>query len=69
MSQLTEGHANMPALTPLTLVTAAFYPMVIALVMIVSIVTGWGRRFESAGGAPVKRIKDIEPFEQETITL
>lgn len=66
MSQLTEGHENMPTLTPLTLMTAAFYPMAIALVMTVSIITGWGRRFESAGGAPVKRITDIDDSEQQS---
>lgn len=69
MSQLSEGHANMPALSPLALFAAAFYPMSIALVMTVSIITGWGRTFESAGGIPVKRIRDIEPSLDESPTV
>lgn len=54
ISQLTEGHEGMPALTPVEVAVTAFYPIVIFLVMVFSVATGWGRTFEGEDGEPVK---------------
>ncbi|WP_427870788.1 Na+/H+ antiporter NhaC family protein [Leucobacter luti] len=61
INQLTGGYDNMPVISPVAASAVAFYPIVLTLVMIFSIVTGWGRRFESVNGEPVKRVEDIVP--------
>lgn len=49
---LTMGF-DVPPLTPVELASAAVYPMVLTVVMIVAVATGWGRRFEAPDGQPV----------------
>ncbi|MBB2997675.1 Na+/H+ antiporter NhaC family protein [Paeniglutamicibacter cryotolerans] len=61
ISQLTTGVEGMPAISPITVAFVSFYPIMFSAVMIFSIITGWGRRFESANGVPVKRFEDIVP--------
>lgn len=61
INQLTTGVEGMPVISPVTVAFVSFYPMLFSVVMIFSIITGWGRRFESANGVPVKRIEDIVP--------
>jgi len=43
-----------PPLTPVDLFFSAAYPLVLTVVMIIAIVTGWGRRFEGEGGKAVR---------------
>lgn len=52
-SLLTADLPDAPALSPMGLFVGTFYPMVLTVVMLVSIVTGWGRRFEGQDGASV----------------
>lgn len=50
----TQGYEGVPALSIFVILTAAFYPFVLGLVMIFAIITGWGRRYEGEGGAELK---------------
>ncbi|MBC9937084.1 MULTISPECIES: Na+/H+ antiporter NhaC family protein [unclassified Leucobacter] len=61
INQLTTNVEGMPVISPVTAAFVSFYPIMFSLVMIFSIVTGWGRRFESINGEPVKRFEDIVP--------
>jgi len=45
-------------LTTYELFSTAFYPLVLTVVMIVAIVTGWGRRFEGEDGRAVRHQAD-----------
>lgn len=54
ISQLTEGQESMPALAPVEVAATAFYPIVLFIVMVISVATGWGRTFEGADGTPTK---------------
>lgn len=47
---LTTGYDPVPALSTFELFPATLYPLVLTAVMIVSVWTGWGRRFEGADG-------------------
>ncbi|TQS70750.1 Na+/H+ antiporter NhaC family protein [Rhodobacteraceae bacterium] len=49
---LTSGYENAPALTTFALFPVTFYPLVLTGVMIVSVLTGWGRVFEGPDGEP-----------------
>lgn len=54
-SQLTEGYGDgVPELAALSIFTAAFYPLILTVVTLVAVLTGWGRRFEGEDGAPVR---------------
>lgn len=56
-SQLTQGLGDgVPGLTSVAVLTTSFYPLILTVVMIVSILTGWGRRFEGADGEPVREL-------------
>lgn len=56
-SQLTQGLGDgIPGLTSVAVFPAALYPLILTVVMIVSILTGWGRRFEGVGGEPVRKL-------------
>jgi Na+/H+ antiporter NhaC len=56
-SQLTQGLGDgVPGLTSLEVFPAALYPLILTVVMIVSILTGWGRRFEGVDGEPVRTL-------------
>ncbi|WP_017792078.1 Na+/H+ antiporter NhaC family protein [Leucobacter salsicius] len=46
----TQGYEGVPALSIFAIVTAAFYPFALALVLIFAIATGWGRTYEGQGG-------------------
>ncbi|SDK36257.1 transporter, NhaC family [Cryobacterium psychrotolerans] len=64
-SLLTQGHDSAPVLSAPSIFLAAFYPLVLTLVILVAILTGWGRRFEGANGEERKtplpaRISDDE---------
>lgn len=55
-SRLTGGHGeNVPELSAVSIFPAAFYPLVLTVVMAVAVLSGWGRRFEGEGGAEVLR--------------
>lgn len=51
-SQLTQGTGE--TLSALAVFGAAFYPLVLTVVMLVAIFTGWGRSFEGKDGAEVR---------------
>ncbi|MEO6200477.1 MAG: Na+/H+ antiporter NhaC family protein [Cryobacterium sp.] len=67
-SLLTQGHDSAPALDAPSIFLAAFYPVVLTIVILFAILTGWGRRFEGENGEerktplPVKISADeLEP--------
>ncbi|UPK76433.1 hypothetical protein MU582_07315 [Nocardioidaceae bacterium SCSIO 66511] len=53
-SQLTGGVDGMPHLSPTTIFVACLYPLVLTVIMVISVATGWGRTFEGPGGIQVK---------------
>lgn len=57
-AMLTAGHDSAPALSTAELFTATWYPLLLTVVLIVAVITGWGRRFEGPGGQPVRRRED-----------
>src|SRR5690606_22677990 len=50
---LTSGY-DIPAISAGALFGSTVYPLALTAVLIVAIVTGWGRRFEGPHGAPVR---------------
>lgn len=59
----TQGYEGVPALGIFTIVTAAYYPIALGLVMAFAIITGWGRRFEGPDG--VELMAPDESWEAE----
>lgn len=56
-SQLTQGYGEgVEELAPVSIFTTSFYPLVLTVVILVAVLTGWGRRFEGEGGAPVRQL-------------
>jgi Na+/H+ antiporter NhaC len=54
-SQLTQGHGKgVPEMSAVSIFAAAFYPLVLTVVMFVAVLTGWGRRFEGENGAELR---------------
>ncbi len=53
-SQLTQGYDSAPALGAPSIFLTAIYPLVLTVVMIVAVMSGWGRRFEGPDGAEVR---------------
>lgn len=54
-SQLTQSiGGDVPGLTPLAIFPAVFYPLVLTAAILISVLTGWGRRYEGAGGAELR---------------
>jgi len=49
-SLLTQGHESAPVLAAPAIFLAAFYPLVLTVVILLAILTGWGRRFEGENG-------------------
>jgi Na+/H+ antiporter NhaC len=50
-SQLTRGYGEgVPELSALSIFTTSFYPLMLTAVMLVAVMTGWGRRFEGENG-------------------
>jgi Na+/H+ antiporter NhaC len=56
-SGMTMGF-DVPPLTPVDLFFSAAYPLVLTVVMIIAIVTGWGRRFEGEDGRAVRTAEE-----------
>lgn len=48
--------AVLTELDPVAVFIGSVYPLVLTVVMIVAVATGWGRRFEGADGAPVRAL-------------
>jgi len=48
--------AALTDLDPVAVFVGSVYPLVLTAVMIVAVVTGWGRRFEAADGSPVRAL-------------
>lgn len=57
-AMLTGGHPPAPELSTAQLFTTTFYPLLLTVVLVVAVVTGWGRRFEGPEGQPVRRRED-----------
>lgn len=53
-SQLTQGYEGVPGVSAVSIFTAAFYPLTLTVVMLVAVLTGWGRRFEGDAGAELR---------------
>ena len=53
-SLLTVDQGDAPALDPMSIFTGAFYPLVLTLVILFAVLTGWGRRYEGRDGAVEK---------------
>ncbi|WP_419866501.1 Na+/H+ antiporter NhaC family protein [Ornithinimicrobium cavernae] len=53
-AMLTAGHEGVPEVGMTSLFVAVLYPLVLTVVMIVAVLTGWGRRFEGPDGEPVR---------------
>ena len=51
---LTSGVDGMPGLSPASIFIACFYPLVLTVLMVISVATGWGRTFEGPDGTQVK---------------
>ncbi len=52
ITTLVETYPQLPVPTPVGFLTSTFYPLAIWVVMLLSIITGFGRKFEGEGGAP-----------------
>ncbi|KQW06210.1 sodium:proton antiporter [Leifsonia sp. Root4] len=64
---LTSGYDGVPALSTTQIFLGALYPLVLTAVMIIAIVTGWGRRFEGPDGS-VSRTRDLsEPVAEPAV--
>ncbi|WP_339696228.1 Na+/H+ antiporter NhaC family protein [Celeribacter baekdonensis] len=48
---LTSGYEGTPAQSTFALFPMTIYPLALTLVMLVAVMTGWGRRFEGADGS------------------
>lgn len=53
-SLLTQGYDFAPEVGALSILSVAVYPLVLTVVMIVAVVTGWGRRFEGPNGEELR---------------
>lgn len=55
-SQLTQAiGGDVPGLTPVAIFAGVFYPFVLTAMILFSVFTGWGRRFEGADGAELRK--------------
>lgn len=52
---MTEEYSYLPAITPIQIFSGAFYPMILFVVLTLSILTGWDRKFEGPNGTLVKQ--------------
>lgn len=66
-SQLTQGLENAPSVAAPAIFITAIYPLVLTVVMVAAIVTGWGRRFEGPDGAE-SRTPTTSEVERSTAT-
>jgi Na+/H+ antiporter NhaC len=53
-SLLTQGHEGVPEVAAPAIFLGAFYPLALTVVIAISVLTGWGRRFEGPAGAETK---------------
>lgn len=53
-SLLTSGMEGAPQLDPLAIFTGAYYPFALTAVILVAVLTGWGRRFEGPDGSVLR---------------
>lgn len=61
-SQLTQGYgADVPELSAVSIFTAAFYPLALTAVILVAVLTGWGRRFEGEHGVELRVAPPVAP--------
>ncbi|MDZ4135478.1 MAG: hypothetical protein U1D06_07775 [Paracoccaceae bacterium] len=51
---LTSGYEGTPGLSTFDLFPVTLYPLVLSAIMVLSVITGWGRTFEAADGSAVK---------------
>jgi Na+/H+ antiporter NhaC len=68
-SLLTEGYDGAPAVEAPAIFLGAFYPIVLTLVILFAIFTGWGRRFEGANGEERKTPLPLAEAKVETVTV
>lgn len=54
-AQLTSGLEGIPSVSTTEMFGAMLYPLILTAVMIIAVLTGWGRRFEGADGAELRR--------------
>lgn len=54
-AQLTTGIEGVPAVSTTQIFVSMLYPLTLTAVMVVAVVTGWGRRFEGPDGTEVHR--------------
>lgn len=57
MNTLSSTYTFIEVLSPNAFLFTTFYPLVIWVVMLVAIITGWGRIYEGASGEPVKKLE------------
>lgn len=57
---LTGGYDGVQSLSVQSIFVGTFYPLVLTLVLIGAVVTGWGRRYEGPGGAVTAEPVDAE---------
>jgi Na+/H+ antiporter NhaC len=55
---LTKGYDFVKPLTPVQVASGMFHPMMLFVVFMFAIITGWGRTYEGPNGEQVKRIED-----------
>ncbi|MCC6519756.1 MAG: Na+/H+ antiporter NhaC family protein [Tabrizicola sp.] len=51
---LTSGYEGTPGMSTFDLFPVTLYPLVLTAVMVLSVITGWGRTFEAADGSAAK---------------
>lgn len=56
---LTTGYEESPALSTFELFPVTLYPLALTVVIIIAVITGWGRTFEGSAGAAVKTREEI----------
>lgn len=52
---MVEEYSYLPSVTPIQIFSGAFYPMVLFVVLTVSILTGWDRKYEGPNGTMVSQ--------------
>ncbi|WP_055933122.1 hypothetical protein [Agreia sp. Leaf283] len=57
-NHLTAGYEGVPEVSAMAIFTTAFYPVALTTVMVIAVVTSWGRRFEGPGGADLRTASD-----------
>lgn len=65
-SLLTVDQGDAPALNPMSIFVGAFYPLVLTCVILIAVLTGWGRRFEGVDGAVEKNQANAQIVLTET---